>query len=76
MGGQVTVALGIGLYFLCLFKAPCHWFISPNRGGTFLREISNGIKVRHEDTNINIIFGSQSVFMSTCEDKKVWSQDF
>ena len=28
----------IGLYFLCLFKAPCHWFISPNRGGTFLRE--------------------------------------
>ena len=47
MSGQVTVALGIGLYFLCLFKAPCHWFISPNRGGTFLREDSNGIKVKH-----------------------------
>ena len=31
---------------------------------------------RHEDTNINIIFGSQWVFMSTCEDKKAWSQDF
>ena len=41
----MTVALGIGLYFLCLFKAPCYWFISPNRGGTFLRENSNGIKV-------------------------------
>ena len=41
----MTVALGIGLYFLCLFKAPCHWSISPNRGGTFLRENSNGIKV-------------------------------
>ena len=27
MGGQVTVTLGIGLYFLCLFKAPCHWSI-------------------------------------------------
>ena len=48
MGGQVTVALGIGLYFLCLFKAPCHWSISPNRGGTFLRENSNGIKVCHK----------------------------
>ena len=47
MGGQVTVALGIGLYFLCLFKAPCHWSISPNRGGTFLRENSNGFKVGH-----------------------------
>ena len=47
MGGQVTVALGIGLYFLCLFKAPCHWSISPNRGGTFLRENSNGFKVHH-----------------------------
>ena len=46
MGAQETVALGIGLYFLCLFKAPCHWFISPNRVSTFLRENSNGIKVR------------------------------
>ena len=57
MSGQVTVALGIDLYFCVFSKAPCYWSNSPTRGCTFLRESSNGLTVRRTNKLPVLYFG-------------------
>ena len=45
MGGQVIVALGIGLYFFVFLKPFSYWFEFVNRGRAFLQELTKNLRV-------------------------------
>ena len=52
--------MGLAFTFFMSFEGSSYWFVYPNRGGIFLRENSNGLKVSHQTVVLMGSFGQST----------------